>query len=87
MKSAFDRPSVDAVRPPMSTLADDVNVTPFGFRRKTRPLDESSPWISDGSEPMMRFNASESVDGCTKVTRWPAPMSNEFQSIARRARP
>ena len=85
MKSAFVMSSVDATRPPTSTRAVLVKVTPFGFTRYTWPLALSVPWISEGSEPVTRLSATASAVGCTKRTCRPCPMSNEDQSIARRA--
>src|ERR1700722_14016113 len=71
--------------PPTLTCEPRPKITPLGLSKKTCPLDDSLPSISEGSEPSTRFNATDWALGCTKLTCASAPMLKVFQLVTRLA--
>ncbi len=53
--------------------------------RKTLPLAVRLPRITDGSEPITRFNATEVLPGCRNCTDSPEPMLKLSQLMIRLA--
>ncbi len=82
MKSALLIPSVDATSPPTFTCAPLANRMPFGFTRNILPLAVKLPRIEDGSGPNTRFNETELLLGCWKVTASFGAMLKLCQLIA-----
>ena len=70
---------VDTVSPPTETCDPWLKITPFGFTRKTLPLEVSEPKIDEGFAVTTLFNTVDEADGWLKRVVSPAPMLNPCQ--------
>ena len=58
----------DAVKEPVLTTPEGEITTPFGFIKKTFPLEFSFPEIVDGVDPVTLFKEADEDEGILKST-------------------